>query len=208
MNNAALNLATAPRISVPSIASSAMLVELSISVWTGIKKDKRASQDVEAQNGADTGVAKVSKKLLGDCAELKAVQDFTANVRTGIHYAMTMPWSNSGLRLLPTVKYFDYTKTMTALQSNGCGWLKSSLPRMIGKLHRLRPSLALCLHVTSIRPWRNCARSSGSASTTSRCRRLVTGVWICKPKRVMCWPHTMRSSTQSKHIVPLWQRGL
>lgn len=103
--------------SVPSISSAAMLVELSISVWTGIKKDKKASQDVEAQNGADTGVAKVSKKLLGDCAELKAVQDFTANVRTGIHYDMTMPWSNSGLRLLPTSKYFKYHQTMTALQA-------------------------------------------------------------------------------------------
>jgi hypothetical protein len=30
---------------------------------------------------------------------------------------MTMPWSNSGLRLLPTAKYFDYTKTMTALET-------------------------------------------------------------------------------------------
>lgn len=101
--------------SVPSIASSAMLVDLSISVWTGIKKDKRASQEVETQNNAATGVARVSKKLLGDCAELKAVQDFTANVRSGYHYDMTMPWSNSGLRLLPTKYYFDYHKTMSAL---------------------------------------------------------------------------------------------
>lgn len=103
--------------SVPSISSAAMLVELSISVWTGIKKDKKASEAVELINSADTGVAKVSKKLLGDCAELKAVQDFTANVRTGIHYDMTMPWSNSGLRLLPTSKYFKYHQTMTALQA-------------------------------------------------------------------------------------------
>lgn len=28
----------------------------------------------------------------------------------------TMPWSNSGLRLLPTSKYFKYHQTMTALQ--------------------------------------------------------------------------------------------
>ncbi len=123
-NGVTMRSSTAPFVapapapsSVPSISSAAMLVELSISVWTGIKKDKRASQDVESQNGADRGVANVSKKLLGDCAELKAVQDFTANVRTGIHYDMTMPWSNSGLRLLPTAKYFDYTKTMTALQA-------------------------------------------------------------------------------------------
>jgi len=117
MNNIALNLATAPKVSVPSISSSAMLVELAISVWTGKKKDKRASQAVEFQNGAEDGVFSGYKKLLGNCAELKAIQDFTANVRTGIHYDMTMPWSNSGLRLLPTAKYFDYTKTMTALEA-------------------------------------------------------------------------------------------
>ena len=117
MRSSVAPVAAPTATSVPSISSAAMLVELSISVWTGIKKDKKASQDVEAQNGADTGVAKVSKKLLGDCAELKAVQDFTANVRTGIHYDMTMPWSNSGLRLLPTSKYFKYHQTMTALQA-------------------------------------------------------------------------------------------
>lgn len=107
----------APAPSVPSIATSAMLVELSISQWTGIKKDKKASQDVEAQNHADRGVTNVSKKLLGDCAELKAVHDFTSNVRTGIHYDLTLPWSNSGLRLLPTSKFFDYQNQMTALQT-------------------------------------------------------------------------------------------
>lgn len=117
MNNTALNLVTAPKISVPSISSSAMLVELSISQWGGKKEDKRASQAVEAQNGAEDGVFSGRKKLLGDCAELEAVHKFTANMRTGIHYTMTMPWSNSGLRLLPTAKYFDYTKTMTALEA-------------------------------------------------------------------------------------------
>ena len=117
MRSSVAPVAAPTATSVPSISSAAMLVELSISVWTGIKKDKKASEAVELINSADTGVAKVSKKLLGDCAELKAVQDFTANVRTGIHYDMTMPWSNSGLRLLPTSKYFKYHQTMTALQA-------------------------------------------------------------------------------------------
>jgi hypothetical protein len=100
---------------VPSIASSAMLCELSISTWTGRKKDKRASEQVTATNRASAGVANVSKKLLGDCAELVAIQKFTANVRN-IHYAMTMPWSDTGLRLLPTAQYFKYHEQMTALE--------------------------------------------------------------------------------------------
>ncbi len=101
---------------VPSISSAAMLVELSIGTWTGRKLDKKASQDVTSQNNADKGVANVHKKLLGDCAELDAVQKFTANARN-VHYACTMPWSDTGLRLLPTTQYFKYTQEMTALQS-------------------------------------------------------------------------------------------
>ena len=99
---------------VPSIGSSAMLVELSISTWTGRKKDKRASEDVTARANAKAGVANVSKKLLGDCQELIAIQKFTANVRN-IHYAMTMPWSDTGLRLLPTAQFFKYQEQLTAL---------------------------------------------------------------------------------------------
>ena len=44
-------------VTAPSIASAAMLVELSLSVWTGKKKDKAASAEVTAANNADRGVA-------------------------------------------------------------------------------------------------------------------------------------------------------
>ena len=112
LNSAATNVST-PNV---SISTSAMLVELSISTWTGRKLDKRASQDVTTSNNARKGVANVNKKLLGDCAELDAVQKFVANVRNS-HYAATMPWSDTGLRLLPTAQYFAYHKQMTDLQA-------------------------------------------------------------------------------------------
>jgi hypothetical protein len=111
----------APIFSAPSIASSAVLIDLSISTWTGRKLDKRASQDVTNQAGAAKGVANVSKKLLGDCAELDAVQKFAANARN-IHYAMTTPWSDLGLRLCTTRAYLGsetragYEKEMSGLQ--------------------------------------------------------------------------------------------
>jgi len=105
---------TAP--AVPSISSSSMLVELSISVWTGRKMDKRASDEVVAANNADKGVARVTKSLLGSCDELIALQKFAANVRN-MHYNMTLPWSDMGPRLLPTAKYFGYHKQMTDLQN-------------------------------------------------------------------------------------------
>lgn len=111
-----MNFDTQPTVYAPSISSSSMLVELGISSWTGRKKDKAASADVTTQNAARTGVASVNKKLLGDCAELVAVQKFASNVRTS-HYAMTMPWSDSGMRLLPTTMYFKYHQQITALRT-------------------------------------------------------------------------------------------
>ena len=112
----ALNFAQAPKIAVPSISGSAMMVELSIRNWAGRKLDKSASQKVTLDNRASTGVANVNKKLLGDCAELSAVLKFAANVRNS-HYAMTMPWSDTGMRLLPTTRYFKYNEAMIALKA-------------------------------------------------------------------------------------------
>jgi hypothetical protein len=107
---------TAPTFNAPGIASASVLIDLSISVWTGRKKDKRASENVTATAGALTGVAGVIKKLLGDCAELDAVQKFAANVRNA-HYSMTTPWSDLGMRLCPTVKYINgYELAMSEYQ--------------------------------------------------------------------------------------------
>lgn len=106
---------TAPAISVPSVSNASMLVELSIGAWTGKKLDKRASQSVTEQAKAANGVANVHKKLLGDCAELDALGKFIANTRN-VHYSITAPWSDTGLRILPTARYFKYHEQMTALR--------------------------------------------------------------------------------------------
>ena len=81
-----------PQSTAPTLASSAMLVEVNISNWVGRKKDKRASADVTTQNHADTGVASVNKKLLANSDTLKAIQTHVTAVRA-MHANMTMPWS-------------------------------------------------------------------------------------------------------------------
>jgi len=118
MNNSTLtNISYAYAAPAPqgaTLQSSAMLVELGISVWTARKLDKRASDDVTTQNHADKGMANVNKRLLA-CDELTALQKFAGTVRSS-HYAITLPWSDSGLRLLTTSKYFAYHKAMSELQ--------------------------------------------------------------------------------------------
>lgn len=113
MNQLELNFAPAH---VPSISSSSMLVELSLSFWSARKLDRQASEEVTTAKHANKGVARVNKKLLGDCAELDAIQKFAGNVRLK-HYSMTLPWSDMGPRLLPTTKFFDYQKIFTALEA-------------------------------------------------------------------------------------------
>ena len=102
----------------PSIASSAMTVELSMSIWTARKKDHKASDDVASMNAADKGVANVTKNLLGNCDELIALQKFAGNLRN-LHYSMTMPWSDNGQRLVTTMQYFKYNEVMTEMIDEG-----------------------------------------------------------------------------------------
>ena len=101
--------------SAPSITSSAMLVEYNASVWTGRKLDKNASQELEMVKRTDPNVANVHKKLLGNCPELKAIQQFVGNARNQ-HYSMTLPWSDMGMRLLPTATFFRYKQHMSGLE--------------------------------------------------------------------------------------------
>lgn len=97
-----------------SLSSSSMLVELSVSQWTGRKLDRHAGEEVARANNAKSGAASVTKKLIV-CDELKAIGSLVSTVRA-THYHMTLPWLDTGIRLLPTAQYFDYQKTMTDYQ--------------------------------------------------------------------------------------------
>ena len=102
-------------ISAPTLSSSAILIDFSISQWTGRKLDKRASEEVEVSNSASLGVANVHKRIMGKCPELDAIHKFVGNLRNS-HYSMTLPWSDQGLRIVTTMGLEKYTKAMTERQ--------------------------------------------------------------------------------------------
>lgn len=109
------NLTSNPTVSIPSISSSAMLVELNISTWTGRKLDKQVSAEIDTQKQTTTRVVNANKKLFADEPAFDAIGKFAGNART-FHYHATMPWSDSGLRLLTTAMYFDYHKTISQME--------------------------------------------------------------------------------------------
>lgn len=94
--------------SIISIGSSAMLTNLTIRVYSGRKKDKDATARLNSQNQASTNAALVTKRLLGHCPELIDIQKFAARVRNETHYALTLPWMDSGMRLIPTEFYLEH----------------------------------------------------------------------------------------------------
>tara|TARA_R110000744_G_scaffold92196_1_gene178671 strand:+ start:37 stop:993 length:957 start_codon:yes stop_codon:yes gene_type:complete len=102
----------APQVDyAPSISGSALLAELSIGVWEGRKKDKEASRTITTINKANKKSARVTKDLLGNCDELKAIKSCAASIRD-FHRNCTLPWSNLGHRLLTNEQFLDYNREM------------------------------------------------------------------------------------------------
>jgi hypothetical protein len=91
-----------------SIASSSVLVELNISVWTANKVDKRITDNVLVSNGATTTDAGLFRKnLMAGSTLRKDIADFAASCRLW-HNNMTLAWADRGPRLLPTSLFLDY----------------------------------------------------------------------------------------------------
>lgn len=89
-----------------NITQRAMLAYISISAWSGMKLDKKASSKVTDDAGAVADSARVNKRLLaGADAKLTAIRRIDTNVRRYLD-AETLPWDDAGNRLLPNTKAF------------------------------------------------------------------------------------------------------
>jgi len=100
-----------------SIASSAVLVELNISVWTANKLDKGATEAVLSNNSASKDSAQVRKNLMAGTDKRKKISDYAAKARL-YHNQTTLSWSDKGARLLPTSLFMDYKSNMNVYQQN------------------------------------------------------------------------------------------
>ena len=97
---------------IAGIARSAMLVNLNISIYSGRKQDKRTQDEVTTSKGSNSKkAASVYKNLFAECKELDDSTKFQARVRAE-HYRLTMPWDDTGTRLLPTKALLDYKTAM------------------------------------------------------------------------------------------------
>lgn len=92
---------------VSKLSSSAVLVNLSLSVWSGRKLDKRVSQEVDEAKSTKTRAGNYHKNLLAGTEKLDAITKVSGAARTW-HYNVTQPWSDNGARILNAAQMFDY----------------------------------------------------------------------------------------------------
>lgn len=96
-----------------NLTERAMLVNLSLSVWTATKNDKSVNREVAANHGSDERMGRYNKTLI-DKAALDVIKKCASSMRTE-HYARTLPWRDNGDRILSSLGYFDYSEKMRQL---------------------------------------------------------------------------------------------
>ena len=87
------------------IATSSMLVELSISCWTGRKLDKAVSNEIDASKHTKVRAGNYHKNLFAGNHHLDAVVKYAANVRLW-NTKRTSPWSDAGGRIVTMENLF------------------------------------------------------------------------------------------------------
>ena len=115
-------MTTTPRLNIDTCA---MLVEFNASVWTARKLDKTTTNEVVAsKNAGAKDAARVNKHLLAGRTELDIIQQAVGRARQFV-YDNTAPWSDSGLRLLPTVNFMKFTERMNDFEEEMEALVKS-----------------------------------------------------------------------------------
>ena len=92
---------------VASISSSAVLVSLNISVWTGRKLDKQVSAEIDADKHTRVRAGNYHKNLMAGVKELEDLGKYAAETRNWFAYR-TLPWGNEGTKIVDTASLFDF----------------------------------------------------------------------------------------------------
>jgi hypothetical protein len=87
-----------------------MLCSVSISAWSGYKYDREASEEIADIHGAEKDSGRFNKRLVPR-KELEEITKVIGLARRD-HEFVTLPWSDTGFRVLPAAAYMDHTETM------------------------------------------------------------------------------------------------
>ncbi|MEM9899371.1 MAG: hypothetical protein AAF742_08345 [Pseudomonadota bacterium] len=126
-------------VSAISVASIAMLASLEIHQWTARKHDKAVSDAIAKEKASSERAGRYNKSLIdpGSLAEIQKV----ANAARAAHYTNTLPWSDTGWRILPTANYVDYSTQMTGFKEAFAEKVRAFLQRYPDDIKRAKEFL-------------------------------------------------------------------
>lgn len=101
-----------PKKKEPEILGRAMLVNVCVGLWNARKHDHKVTDRVNEQYARNPRAGRYHKRLFGGevSSHSKLITAATQARRT--HYSHTLPWEDSGWRLLPTENYYEYTEAL------------------------------------------------------------------------------------------------
>ena len=96
------------------LSRKATLVSVDISQWTARKMDKKVTAKVTRDHGASDDAGRFNKQLI-TAKRLEAINSIVARARK-LHYALTKPWCDEGVRILPNVLHEKFAAEFRKLQ--------------------------------------------------------------------------------------------
>jgi hypothetical protein len=91
------------------ISSRALLVNTTVRVWTGEKRDKAITREICDMKGAEDNAVRANKSLLGE--HIRGVQAAERAVRQAVN-ERTLPWMDDGTRILKGSVFMAFTEVM------------------------------------------------------------------------------------------------
>jgi hypothetical protein len=97
-----------------ALGERAMLVSLSVSIWSARKHDVRISDKVAAEHGADRSMGRYAKHLIP--RELLTAVNAAHTALRDHHNLNTLAWGDDGIRILPAANYLGYQAQQQTLE--------------------------------------------------------------------------------------------
>jgi hypothetical protein len=97
-----------------ALGERAMLVSLSVSIWSARKHDARISDKVAADHGADRSMGRYAKHLIP--REALTAVSAANNALRDHHNLNTLAWGDDGTRILPAANYLGYQAEQQTLE--------------------------------------------------------------------------------------------
>ena len=91
------------------ISTRALLVNTTVRVWTGEKRDRGITREICTLKGAENNAVRANKSLLGE--RIRGVQSAERALRQAVH-DRTLPWMDDGTRILKGAAFMAFTEML------------------------------------------------------------------------------------------------